>query len=274
MLLNSREQAIAVWGLIFLIWILAKSDIRIAFWQHIKSFVSPKIVFPLLIMFTYITVEVWLLAKINLWDLGNLKDTFIWTLVAVFTLFFQSNEVIVEHGFFRTKIIENLKLAAIVQFVVNLYTFPFLVEFILIPFLIIIMMSIEFIKEKEEFRNVRKLLEWILTIIGFGILSITIRYLWLEWQNVVTIQTIFNFLLPFILTVMIIPFIYCLALLIEYETIFTRIDIFTSNKSVSRYAKREIIRAYNIHLYRLHHFSKSIGVPRFRNYNDVKSQIH
>ncbi len=274
MSLNSREEAIALWLLVFFIWGMVKPDIRASFRRIVISLLSPPMLLPLLIMFVYIAGGVWLLSKINLWHWTNLKDTLIWTIVAVFALYFHSNEVSGERGFFRTKVVENIKLTAVVEFVINIYTFPFLIEIILMPLLVIFGIAVEFTKEKAEYRDVRRPLEWGLASIGFVILLPVIRYLGVNWSKVATFQTVIDFLLPFILTVMVLPFIYCFALLIEYETIFTRIDIFTPDKSVSRYAKRKIIRTCNIHLHRLHRFSKEIGIPKFRDYDDIEIRIH
>ena len=204
-----------------------------------------------------------------------MKDTVLWTVVSAFGLFLRSNEAGDDEKFFLSAVYENLKFAALLEFVVNMYTFPLIVEIVLMPLAVLLALISEYTKRKEGegFDEVRGFSEGLLAILGIGILAFTLKQITGNLHEFATAQTLFDFLLPFVLTLLLLPFIYVLALLIQYEALFTRVDFFTPDKSLSRYVKWKIIRACNLHLYRLHRFSRRAGILRFRDKNEVRERI-
>ena len=226
-------------------------------------------------MLAYIALCIALLARANFWHWSNLKDTLLWTIGSAFGLFLRSNEAGGDEKFFRSAVYENLKFVAMLEFVVNMYTFPLWVEIVFVPLVALIVLINEYAKWKEEegFDKVRSLSAGLLGIIGIGVLAFTVSQVVGDLREFATTQMLFDLVLPFVLTSFLLPFIYMMALLIQYETLFMRIDFFTPDKSLSRYAKLKVFLSCNFHLYRLHRFSRKAGVLKFRDKDELIERI-
>ncbi|RKY85096.1 hypothetical protein DRQ11_10475 [candidate division KSB1 bacterium] len=275
MTFNNREIAVAFWLAVIFIWSLTKKDVRSSFSALLKTLFTWKIVLPLTGMLAYIALCIALLARANFWHWSNFKDTLLWTIGSAFGLFLRSNEAGGDEKFFRSAVYENLKFVAMLEFVVNMYTFPLWVEIVFVPLVALMVLINEYAKWKEEegFDKVRSFSAGLLGIIGIGVLAFTIRQVVGDLREFATTQMLFDLVLPFVLTSFLLPFIYMMALLIQYETLFMRIDFFTPDKSLSRYAKLKVFLSCNFHLYRLHRFSRKAGVLKFRDKDELIERI-
>ena len=275
MTFNNREIAVAFWLVVIFIWSLTKKDVRSSFSALLKTLFTWKIILPLTGMLAYIALCIALLARANFWHWSNLKDTLLWTIGSAFGLFLRSNEAGGDEKFFRSAVYENLKFVAMLEFVVNMYTFPLWVEIVFVPLVALMVLINEYAKWKEEegFDKVRSFSAGLLGIIGIGVLAFTIRQVVGDLREFATTQMLFDLVLPFVLTSFLLPFIYMMALLIQYETLFMRIDFFTPDKSLSRYAKLKVFLSCNFHLYRLHRFSRKAGVLKFRDKDELIERI-
>jgi len=275
MTFDNREIAVAFWLAVIFIWSLTKKDVRSSFSALLKTLFTWKIILPLTGMLAYIALCIALLARANFWHWSNLKDTLLWTIGSAFGLFLRSNEAGGDEKFFRSAVYENLKFVAMLEFVVNMYTFPLGVEIVFVPLVALMVLINEYAKRKEEegFDKVRSFSAGLLGIIGIGVLAFTIRQVVGDLREFATAQMLFDLVLPFVLTSFLLPFIYMMALLIQYETLFMRIDFFTPDKSLSRYAKLKVFLSCNFHLYRLHRFSRKAGVLKFRDKDELIERI-
>jgi len=274
--LNSREIAIIFWLLVLLLWLSIKEkNIRYHIIGIVKILLRWKLLLPLVGMFVYIGVWVFLLAKAGLWQWSQLKDTLLWALASAGALLFRANEAGGDEKFFLRAVRENIGVAALLELVLNSYTFSLWIEIVLIPFvgLLGLVEAYTKIRRDKDLDKVHRFVSGLLGFIGFVILALTLREVIHHWGSLATLQTLADYLLPFALTVGLLPYIYIFALLIQYETLFVRVDIFTKDKALSRYVKWKIFLICNFHLYQLHHFSTSVGVPGFRSKEEALRRI-
>ena len=273
--LNSREIATVFWLFVLLLWSLTKENIRYYIIEIVKILLRWKLLLPLVGMFVYTGVWVLLLTKAGLWQWSQLKDTLLWALGSAGVLLFRANEAGDNEKFFLKAVRENIGVAALLEFVLNLYTFALWIEMVLIPFvgLLGLVEAYTRIRRDKDLDRVHRFVSGLLGFIGFVILALTLREVIHHWSSLATLQTLADYLLPFVLTVGLLPYIYVFALLIQYETLFVRVDIFTEDKALSRYVKWKIFLACNLHLYRLHRFSTSAGVLKFRSKEEALRRI-
>ena len=265
--LNSREIATVFWLFVLLLWSLTKENIRYYIIEIVKILLRWKLLLPLVGMFVYTGVWVLLLTKAGLWQWSQLKDTLLWALGSAGVLLFRANEAGDNEKFFLKAVRENIGVAALLEFVLNLYTFALWIEMVLIPFvgLLGLVEAYTRIRRDKDLDRVHRFVSGLLGFIGFVILALTLREVIHHWSSLATLQTLADYLLPFVLTVGLLPYIYVFALLIQYETLFVRVDILTEDKALSRYVKWKIFLACNLHLCRLHRFSTSAGALKFRS---------
>ena len=77
-------------------------------------------------------------------------------------------------GFWKSLIMKNLKLTVLVEYIVNLFTFSLLFELIIVPIVTFIALLNTFSKHYKEHKDVEKLTNSILVVIGLFVLFYTI----------------------------------------------------------------------------------------------------
>ena len=274
-MLNNREIAIGFWLLVVLVWLLTKRELRHSFFNLVKAFFKWKLLSPLIGLFVYIGILTMVLAKIGFWQWDQAKDTVLWTLGSAGVFLFRSNDAGDEEKFFSKIIYENIGFAAILEFIINFYTFPLWVEIFFVPFVAILVVIETYtgLQHEEDMKKIQRFVTGLLVFIGGVVLFFTIKKFINHWYSLVNTRILFDYLLPFVFTIGVIPYIYIFALLIEYEILFVRVDFFTMEKALSRYIKLRIFLSCNFHLYKLHRFAKSIGIIQFSSKSEAAHRI-
>lgn len=260
---NNREIASAIWLLPFVILMIAHSGIRKSLLRAIRTFLTWKIIIPLLSMITYMAIWVIVLDATGFWDFSALKDTVFWVFGIAVIMMFRATDIDKIKGFFKKAIVDNLKLIAILEFIVNIYTFRLWGELLLVPFLSIIVMLkiVAESKAKTElsYRTVDNFLGYLLAFIGIGLLGFTIYQAANDPNHFLTIHNLRDFLLPAVLSFLYLPFIYIWALILTYENIFFRINIFNKDRKLARYFKRLVLRTFHVRLWRLLNWRRQVS---------------
>lgn len=267
--LNYREIATAIWLTIIFLWALSINGVRRSIRDLLKVFFNKKIFIPLIAMLLYIVCMVVVFEKIGFWDESATKDTILWTLGSAFTTYFSLNKVAQDDGYFKNAILDNLKFVLILEFVVNLYSFSLTAELIVIPIVSFIVMLNAFAESKPEYKQVSKLLNFILGVFGLYLIAFTFREIILDFQNLASLKNLRDFFLPIFLSISLLPFVYVMALFVQYETFFIRIDFANKNPDVARYAKRKVLAACHVNLPKLNKVSKKTGYPKVNDKKDV-----
>lgn len=252
---NNREIASAIWLLLFGMWAITNSGVRASFRDVIRSFLKWQIIIPLVAMGVYVVVVVGCLCTIGFWDVSAMKDTVFWTLGFASIMLFRANEVDKRYGFFRNAILDNLKLIAVLEFILNTYTFSLWIELLLVPSvtLIIMLKAVSEFKVKLEsrYKAVDSFLGSVLALIGIVLISTTIHSAINDLGGFMTIHNLRDFLLPAVLSGLYLPFIYAWALYLAYEVLFVRIDIFNSDRNLALYLKKVVLLTFHVKLWRL-----------------------
>jgi len=267
--LNNREISTAIWLIIIFLWAMSISGVRRAIRDLLKIFFNKKIVFPLIAMLVYIFLIVMAFKKIGFWDISATKDTVLWTLGSAFATYFGINKVAQDSDYFKNIILDNIKFVLILEFIVNLFSFNLGVELILIPVVSFIIMMNAFAETRTEYKRVNKFLNFVLGVFGLYLLAFTFRETVLDFQNFATLKNLRDFLLPPLFSIALLPFVYVMALFMQYELFFVRIDIANKNTDFAKSVKRKVFAACNINLSKLIRVSKKAGYPKVNSKEDV-----
>ena len=275
-LFNNREKAIIIWVLIFLVCTLFQKNIRTSVFSVLKTLFQKKIVIALTAMFLYVGSVVLLFYEIRLWDISLIKDTGFWVLGTAFVLLVNANRTSQDEHYFKKILLDNLKLILVLEFIVNLYTFSLWVEIILMPLLFIIVAMSAVAEIKKEYMPAKKVIDSILAIFGISLIIFVLFNIIGDYQGFATADNLRAFLLPPLLTLAYIPFLYFLALFMAYENLFIHLDIFLKkNKTLAKFAKRRILYLCLVDLGKLNKFAKQNGqeLMRLNDKNDVLNLI-
>jgi len=188
-------------------------------------------------------------------------------------LLMNANKATQDNSFFKKILIDNLKFILVLEFVVNLYTFNLLIELILVPFLFVIIAISAYAEIKKEYLPVKKMVDYIMFIFGLFLITYALVKILGDYQSFTTSENMRAFILPPLLTIAYIPFLYLFVLMMVYENLFLRIDIFMKdNKALTKFAKRKIIRLCHLDLRKLNRFSRdsSQELIKISNKEDVR----
>ena len=117
---------------------------------------------------------------------------------------------------------DNLKLTMVLEFFMSAFTFNIWIELAIIPIIAIVTVMNVIAERKAEYKNVHKLLDFVLAIAGFWILYETIKVGMIEYKELNVINTLISFMIPIVYLVLIIPLEYALELYSKYELLFLR----------------------------------------------------
>jgi hypothetical protein len=242
-LFNNREIATAIWLFVIFILMLFKRGIRKSILDVFKAFFEIKILTSIFFMIAYTIVIVIVLYQINLWNISLLKDTVVWFCFIGIPISFYSVTSKTDQNLFRKIIVYNIKIVIIIEFIVNTYTFSLVGELVLIPVVTFILLLGAVAKTDEKNSSVAKLMNGLLIIIGIVILIFAISNVVPDYKNFVSLDTLRKFLLPPLLTILFLPFIYFMVLFSTYEQLFVQLNLgYEKSKKLKSYAKRKIIQ--------------------------------
>lgn len=273
---NSREIATAIWFILFISWALRYSDIRKALYALGRAFFNWKVIVPACLMALYMATIVIALFYLNFWYTALLKDTLIWfciTGMAMMVRFITAND---GENLFRKVVGDTIKIVIVLEFLVNTYTFPIYIELFLIPFLALIAMFGAYSDASKKDATVSSFIKGVQIIVGFSILAGAVFVAISDMQHLQSLNTLRSIALAPVLSLLLIPFLYALLLVSEYEQVFLRLHLGREKKdTIKRYARRKIIAYAGLRLSRLRHLKNncSIELLHISNKADVEEMI-
>lgn len=240
---NTREIAIGIIVSLLIFYVLIKStkEIRESFHGLIKAFFHKKIITPIAFMFIYSLGVVYMLNTIGLWENHQIKNFIYWLVVVGILTHFKKDTYDV-----KTVIKETLSLIVIFQFILNFYTFNIFLELVLI-FLTIILSVVKVVSEKQENKEIiNKFVDTVFVIFGLIIIGLSINQYISNFDEFANSKTMYDFFVPTILSVMIIPYFYLFFMVVRYENGFIALNYaLKDDLKLLRYAKFKGILAFN-----------------------------
>jgi hypothetical protein len=273
---NTREIAVILWLGIFVLWALSQKSIRKSLLVVLKSLFQIKIFSVIIAAILYTGILVFILAQVGIWEWSLLKDTIYWFLCSALVLLMNTDKANQEKGFFIKILKDNLKIILILEFILAFYTFNLLVEIVLVSILVFVGAMSAFAGTKKEYLPAKKLFDYILSFIGVFFIIFALGKVFGDFQNIATSENLRTFVLPPLLILGFIPFVYFFALIMAYETIFVRIIIFNKNNNdLVKFTKRKIFRFCHLNLQKLNHFSQECTqeLMRIGDKADVEKMI-
>ncbi len=224
---STREIALIIWGIIAFILMMTGPKIRIAFYRVIQVAFFGKLFISFTCMIIYIAIIVYLLYCIDVWNTSLLKDTIIWTFFFASTTFFNLNKV-VDTKYFKKLLTDSLKWTLLIEYLINFHTFSLIIELIILPFMLFIVAMQVSSEIDKQYEVVNKLFTGILSMFGISIFLYSLIQTIYKSNELFTFSNFHEFLLPLYMTILLMPFLYLIALFIQYESLFVRVRFMTS----------------------------------------------
>jgi len=250
-ILNNREIAIALWLILAAAYICSAKrmrEVRLAFKRLAFVFKSR----PLMIVFSlasvYAAAMVYLLLDWGLWNIDQLKNTVFWFFSVGLLSVYNLGKIKTDPHFFKNSVIGNLRLLAILQFVVGIYSLPLPVELLLVPFMVVVGMMIPISESDIKYLQVKKLFNGIVISFGLFTLVYTVYMLATDFKELGQEKTFYDFIVPALLTIMYLPFVSAMMTYSTYETVFVRLKFTVQDRRLRRLAKLYAVVLFNFRL--------------------------
>ena len=251
-ILNNREISVAIWTAVFFAWALSLKDVRSSLGDVLRAFFKVKLCLPLFAFVLYAVGVAWLLARLHLWEWSVLKETLIWFFGTAIVLFFGVAQAVNDPKFFRKTVHHALKLTVLLEIIATNYVGSLPFELVLVPVLTVLSCTLIVAQTKDEFKAVAKLLSGMASFAGLCIMTYA---LWSAFQHLGDFkkpETLLQITVGPLLTLLVLPFIYLLALWIEYEGQFIRLGYWLGEKpELLSEAKRAVLKVCGLNLQRL-----------------------
>lgn len=271
---STRETALILWSSVFIIGALLVVKFK-GVYDLLSKFFDRKIQIPLWGMFFYIAAITFGFYKAGFWNINLLKDTILWSLTSATILFFNIDKA-KESSYFRPIIIDNLKAVIPLEFITNFYTFSFGVEMAIIPVMTFIgLMQIaaeNSSRTNPEHLKTASCLKGLFA--GFGILIfIYVFYKTaVDYKSLITLENLKSLFLPVVYTFLLLPFLYLLALFMNYEVLFIRLPYLIDNKKEVLKVKLNILLMANLNLRKLHKISTNLNFDTYTS-QEIRSSL-
>lgn len=236
---TNREIATGIWLLVAFCCCLFLRDIPYRMWGVLKAALARKLV----ILFGTLAVNVaglcWATSFLGLWDDDQISATVLWFFLVGLALTGRTVTAKEDHGYFKKVFLDNFKVAGIFEFLVVAHSFSLPVELVLVPSMAFFGLVIGFTGSKKEYASVKKFFEYLVLIAVVAMLSKSVGSIWKGPGAFFTTQTGRNFVLPVLLTVGSIPFLYVWYCYAQFERACIQINFKTfQSDPLKRYVKK------------------------------------
>lgn len=219
-LFSTREIAVGIWLIIFGLFVLLWPKSRVTATQIVKIACSRHLFFPFVVILIYTLIIALLFTLLPIWKTKYIKDIVIWVLFAGVPACFKAVIIDANSNYFKNILFDNLTLVVLVEFLVSSFTFNLWTELILIPSLSLLFMIHAFATMKGENIQVKRLVSLPLYIVGFIVLSYTLKNAINAYTELSVVDLLISFSIPIILSTLYIPVAYSFALCSKYQNVF------------------------------------------------------
>jgi len=254
---NTREIAIAILFFSLIVFALYKSskDIIDSFKSVLESFFSKKIITPLLIMFFYSLILIYILNVLGFWENHQIKNYIYWLIGVGIISHFKKDTYSI-----KSVLKDTLSLIVIFQFILTFYTFNLFFELIFISIVSLLSMAqVAIDRDKENKKAVNKLIDILLSIFGFVLIFLTAKEYLNNFDEFSNSKTLYDFFVPTFLSIMAIPYFYLFFILVRYESSFVRMNFSIKDKELLQYAKLKGILAFNFDIKSFENWSNNLS---------------
>lgn len=271
--ISDREIASAIWLAAFVAFVLINKSTHDSLGAVIRALFHPALIIPLGIAALYATAEILLLSHMGWWSVANLKTTIVWLVTFAFVTMFEVATAKNRKAGLGKITAEIVSVAVLVTFIAELYSFPLIVELIALPFVTIVALMAEMAKHKPEHASVAKLMRCLSGLIGLSYIGFSLWKSVELWRDTFTWANWLELVIPIILSVAFLPFLYAWRTYVAYNEMFTTISIFGIDKALVPYARWLAITRIRTDLDLLERWRKSIQSARPANRVELKHTL-
>lgn len=269
---NNRELAALTWMGLLAIIINFKGSVRKGLKGVLSALFQKKILAIFLSQLLYFTIIIIVANYFEIWEDYLLKDS-IWYTVGSLGLTVKYISKNKKNTNFWSVIGSIVTLTVIIEFIANFYSFNYLFELILFPFMFLLGGVIA-ITDNDNDKAVNQFANVISGLLGLWFLGHSINLIYISIQEFLSIETLKLFLQPIILSIIYIPFIYGLLLIVEYEMLIVKMKVYSNpTKQELRSIRKVLRKECGLSLSRIKELSQQQKIFRAKNSTELRTSI-
>lgn len=244
-ILSSREWAIVTWTIIYLCFTIFKLKVNLL--DILKSLFNKKLNILWITILLYNIFIIIILSYSRYWNNIYIKDIVFWIVfscvVSTINIFASKKEKFS----FKKIILANVTVSALIEFIISELTLSYCLEFILIGIFIFINFLYLISQTSFEYRTAENVLKKILSLLNFIFFVYILVELYKSFNLLLTQETWFKFLIPFIYSILCCPLYYIFIILNYYEKICYKIQGYfvweneNDKKYINKLKRRELL---------------------------------
>jgi hypothetical protein len=253
---SSREIASAFWLCAFLLWGFSHEKVRKGSVDVLLAAAQVKIAVPVLLLVLYVGSVVAALSFTGAWTTDLVKDTLLWFAFSglIFPFSFVTGKY--EGRILPQLIKDAVSVLVLLEFLVGTYTFPLILELIVLPVITIVALLGAFAETSKGHPSVAKLMGALQMLFGLVVLSSALHKAAGDFGTLTTLASLCQLMLPVFLSLSLAPFTYMLLAYVNYENLFIRLRFHVVDPAVRRYAKRRIALHLRFNPHRVKQFQR------------------
>ena len=255
--LSNRDISLLVWISIIIVLMFFDKKIRNSAYEFLKTLFIKEFILVLCLFFLHTFINIFILHKLNLWNISLLKDTVFWIFSFAFVSMFNVNDLNSNSDFSKI-ILKTFTWTIWVEFFVNFFTFGLIVEIIILPILVLFSMLQAYASQFEEHKQADTFFKMVLTISAIVIFTISLYKTITNTNDFFNWTTLKTFALPILLSILFLPFLYIFNLVVKYDSLRTTINYWITQKSKRIKVKINILLVANINIDKVVIISKNI----------------
>ena len=232
-ILSSREWAIVTWITIYLCITIFVS--KVDFTGVFKSVFNKKLNILWIMILLYNLFITIVLSYSRYWNNIYIKDIVFWIVfscvVSTINIFDRKKEKVS----FKKIILANVTVSALIEFIISELTLSYCLESIIIGIFIPINFLFLVSQTSLEYKTAENVLKKIFSLLNFIFFVYILRELYKSFNFLLSQETWFKFLIPFIYSILCCPLYYAFIILNDYEKVSYKIqDHFVLENDIDR----------------------------------------
>ncbi|WP_060981143.1 hypothetical protein [Vibrio splendidus] len=271
---NNRELASMTMVTAIFIWSSYKNqNVSWALISVARAFIQKAIIITLITLIFYTSLIILILYHLGVWDVGQLKNTILWFLFVALVQVSRTINTQDPKSFLHVSLSDQVKLIILVQFLVAFQTFGYFTELVLVSSISVLAMCSVISDNNPSYYQAKRLFDILLAVIGASLFIGSFWNIYTDPDEFFSLDTFRDFLVPILLSVGLLPYIYAFYHFLAFERAFARAKVYTECKLLRRYAEIQsfiIFRGNHTLIYR---WMQSSCASEFRSKQLIKASI-
>lgn len=254
--IDNRDIAVIFWVLLLVGWLSIKPAMRKSLADLWDALTDQKILIAFLLAAAITAFLCYCLKIAGLWTISQLKGTVVWFVAACIPSMMDIPKLSEDFSFFKKAALKSFGLSVFVEFYLNLFKAPLLVELIVVPLVVMLTCMLVLSEGRKDLKQAHGFIVNMLGLFGVVWILFQANKIFTSFSEIKNMKTIRDFTLPIALNLAFLPFLAIYAIYAAYDSIFSRLQFIVKNPDLRRFTMFALILLCSLNYTRAHRWSR------------------